>query len=280
MNEELLFLLKQNTNWNTNLITSVKKIGGLNNNNYKVSYNGDDFFIRICTNLYLDHDRATEFQIINKASAISLTPKPYYFSIKSGNMILPWINGNMPTEDEFSSINFINKLTKRLKELHNLNCEKLFKPFNHIKTRIDLCKKFNISLPNYIDTLSKKLNYLEFVLNNNPTIGLCHNDLNCSNILLSNNNLYFIDYEYSAMGDVFWDLATISWLLDDNCRKDLLIQYFGYYKEEDYKKLLDFLYVVKFYNATWSLLKTKDPNNDYDYLNGANIIFEDLRQNS
>lgn len=26
MNEELLFLLKQNTNWNTNLITSVKKL--------------------------------------------------------------------------------------------------------------------------------------------------------------------------------------------------------------------------------------------------------------
>lgn len=51
----------------------------------------------------------------------------------------------MPTEDEFSSINFINKLTKRLKELHNLNCEKLFKPFNHIKTRIDLCKN-SISL--------------------------------------------------------------------------------------------------------------------------------------
>ncbi|WP_252226418.1 choline kinase family protein [Clostridium sp. ZBS2] len=280
MNEELLFLLKQNTNWNTNLVTSVERIGGLNNNNYKISYNGNDFFIRICTNLYLDNDRKTEFQIINKASNIDLTPKPYYFSIKSGNMILPWIKGKMPTEDEFSSINFINKLTKRLKELHNLNCEKLFKPFNHIKTRIDLCKKFNISLPNYIDTLFKKLNYLEFILNNNPTIGLCHNDLNCSNILLSKNNLYFIDYEYSAMGDVFWDLATISWFLNDNCRKNLLIQYFGYYKEEDYKKLLDFLYVVKFYNATWSLLKTKDPNNDYDYLNGANIIFEDLRQNS
>lgn len=279
MNKELLSFFKQNTHWNVELITCIKKIGGLNNTNFKVSYNGNDFFIRICNKASLKNNFVNELEVINKAFSIDLTCKPYYFSIKNGNMILPWINGNMPNEHEFSSMNFIDKLTTNLKKFHNLNCKKIFKPFNDIRARIDLCKKLNIPIPNYINDLLNKLTHLEYILNTDITLGLCHNDLNCSNIILSNNNLYFIDYEYSSMGDVFFDLATISWLLNENSRKYLLLKYFGYYKEDHYKKLLNFLYVVKFYNATWSLLKTNDITNDYDYLNGANIIFEDLKQN-
>ena len=46
-------------------------------------------------------------------------------------------------------------------------------------------------------------------------IGLCHNDLDPSNILITGNDLYFIDYEFSAIGDIFYDLATLSWMMND-----------------------------------------------------------------
>ena len=95
-------------------------------------------------------------------------------------------------------------------------------------------------------------------------------------MILSKNTLFFIDFEYSCVGDIFWDLANTSWFLDIPQRKYLLEEYFGYYKEEDYQKLLDYLFVVKFYNATWSLLKSKDSTTDYDYLNGAKTIFEEI----
>lgn len=124
--------------------------------------------------------------------------------------------------------------------------------------------------------LLNHLNKLEVELNKNPLIGLCHNDLNASNIILSDDNLYFVDYEYSSMGDIFFDLATISWFLTEECRKNLLTKYFGCFRHQDYKKLMDYLFVVKFYNATWSLLKSIDSTSEYDYLSSAEMIFNDL----
>ena len=91
----------------------------------------------------------------------------------------------------------------------------------------------NLPLPKSIDTLLNHLNNLEVKLSKNPLIGLCHNDLNASNIILSNDNLYFVDYEYSSMGDVFFDLATISWFFNERSRKNLLELYFNECTEQN-----------------------------------------------
>lgn len=276
MNTTLIKFLKTELKWNILDISSIEKIGGLSSENYKVSYINNDYFVKICTDNYLHTDRKNELSIINKAEEITIAPHLYYFSTETGNMVSSWIHGNMPSLTDFSSTNFLHKLSVSLKSLHSLECKKFFNPFDHIRKRITICKNLNIHLPESIDMLLNHLTTLEFKLNKNPLIGLCHNDLNASNIILSNDNLYFVDYEYSSMGDVFFDLATISWFFTEDSRKQLLTLYFGEFKNEYYQKLLDYLFVVKFYNATWSLLKSSDSNSDYDYLAGSKMIFNDL----
>lgn len=280
MNANLINLLQNEMNWNTLKISSIEKLGGLSSENYKVSYNNNNYFVKICTHNYLHTDRQNEFLIINKAEEINMAPHLYYFSTTTGNMITDWINGSMPSLNDFSSVEFLSKLVDSLGSFHNLKGEKYFNPFNHIRERINICKNLNLPIPKSIDMLLNYLTDLEIKLNKTPLIGLCHNDLNASNIILSNNDLYFVDYEYSSMGDVFFDLATISWFLSEKSRKSLLSLYFGEYKNKHYTKLLDYLFVVKFYNATWSLLKAKDSNSDYDYLSGAQMIFKDLLNNN
>ena len=276
MSTNLINFLQNEMNWNHLNISYIQKLGGLSSENYKVSYNSNDYFIKICTHDYLHTDRENELIIMNKACEINIAPHLYYFSDKTGNMVTSWINGSMPTLNDFSSTKFLYTLSYTLKNFHNLKCEKYFNPFDHIRKRISICKSFNLQLPESIDILLNYLSYLETKLNKNLLLGLCHNDLNASNIILSNNNLYFVDYEYSSMGDIFFDLATISWFFTEKSRKDLLRLYFGEYKKEDYEKLLDYIFVVKFYNATWSLLKSSDSSSDYDYLAGAKMIFNDL----
>lgn len=276
-NSYVISLIKENTLFNTSEITCIKKAGGLSNHNFKVSFDDSKkLFIRICSQTILNTDRQTELDIINSASKIELTPKPYYFSSKNGDMILPWIDGILPSLSDFAHDNFMKNLTNNLKKLHNLKCDKTFSPFENIRIQIDQCKEKKLPLPSYFNILENKLNSLEDTLNNNKIIGLCHNDFNYSNIIISSHNIYFIDFEYSAMNDVFWDLATISWFLDTEERKRLLLHYFGRFKDEDLKRLVNYLFVVKFYNALWSLLKSSDSNNDYDYMKGSYIIFEEL----
>ena len=279
MKTTLIKFLQTEMNWNPINISFIEKLGGLSSENYKVSYNNNDYFVKICIADYLHTDRVNELSILNKVSKINLAPNIYYFSNKSGNMITSWIDGSMPSLDDFNSSNFLNMLSNSLKSLHNLKCEKQFNPFNDIRKRIEICKDLNLPLPKSINILLEFLTYLEYKLNKSPLIGLCHNDLNASNIILTSNKLYFVDYEYSSMGDIFFDLATISWFFSEKSRKDLLKFYFGEYNPKDYEKLLDFIFIVKFYNASWSLLKSTDLNINYDYLSGAKIIFKDLLKN-
>ena len=278
MKTTLIKFLQTEMNWNPINISFIEKLGGLSSENYKVSYNNNDYFVKICIADYLHTDRINELSILNKVSKINLAPNIYYFSNKSGNMIT-WIDGSMPSLDDFNSSNFLNMLSNSLKSLHNLKCEKQFNPFNDIRKRIEICKDLNLPLPKSINILLEFLTYLEYKLNKSPLIGLCHNDLNASNIILTSNKLYFVDYEYSSMGDIFFDLATISWFFSEKSRKDLLKFYFGEYNPKDYEKLLDFIFIVKFYNASWSLLKSTDLNINYDYLSGAKMIFKDLLKN-
>ena len=279
MKTTLIKFLQTEMNWNTINISFIEKLGGLSSENYKVSYNNNDYFVKICIADYLHTDRVNELSILNKVSKINLAPNIYYFSNKSGNMITSWIDGSMPSLDDFNSSNFLNMLSNSLKSLHNLKCEKQFNPFNDIRKRIEICKDLNLPLPKSINILLEFLTYIEYKLNKSPLIGLCHNDLNASNIILTSNKLYFVDYEYSSMGDIFFDLATISWFFSEKSRKDLLKFYFGEYNPKDYEKLLDFIFIVKFYNASWSLLKSTDLNINYDYLSGAKMIFKDLLKN-
>ena len=279
MKTTLIKFLQTEMNWNPINISFIEKLGGLSSENYKVSYNNNDYFVKICIADYLHTDRINELSILNKVSKINLAPNIYYFSNKSGNMITSWIDGSMPSLDDFNSSNFLNMLSNSLKSLHNLKCEKQFNPFNDIRKRIEICKDLNLPLPKSINILLEFLTYLEYKLNKSPLIGLCHNDLNASNIILTSNKLYFVDYEYSSMGDIFFDLATISWFFSEKDRKDLLKFYFGEYNPKDYEKLLDFIFIVKFYNASWSLLKSTDLNINYDYLSGAKMIFKDLLKN-
>lgn len=279
MKTTLIKFLQTEMNWNPINISFIEKLGGLSSKNYKVSYNNNDYFVKICIADYLHTDRINELSILNKVSKINLAPNIYYFSNKSGNMITSWIDGSMPSLDDFNSSNFLNMLSNSLKSLHNLKCEKQFNPFNDIRKRIEICKDLNLPLPKSINILLEFLTYIEYKLNKSPLIGLCHNDLNASNIILTSNKLYFVDYEYSSMGDIFFDLATISWFFSEKSRKDLLKFYFGEYNPKDYEKLLDFIFIVKFYNASWSLLKSTDLNINYDYLSGAKMIFKDLLKN-
>ena len=276
MNLTAIDFIKYNLKWDTTAIQSLEKLGGLSSENYKVIYNNTAYFLRVCPYTYLHTDRNRELEVIGKAADIDLCKRPYYYSSKTGDMVSPWIHGHMPKEEEFASFTFINMVTEKLKKLHQLTCNSEFKPYDHIKERIELCKKASIPLPDSIDTILKTLNKLELKLEKNKILGLCHNDLNASNMILCHDKLYFVDYEYASMGDVFFDLATVAWFMTTENRKHLIKSYFGHYNHEHYEKLLDYLYIVKLYNATWSLLKSKDSTGEYDYFKGAYMIFEDL----
>ncbi len=257
--------------WDIRNLKILAELNGLNNSCYKIKYLDQLYFLRIS-----DKPTSKEKEIIKLCSKENISPKLYYFSNSNSNLLSEYIPGKMPTEEEFSSPLFINKLCCKLKLLHKLECQKTFNPFAEIRNNLAICNKLNIELPSYLAELINKLAQIEEFCSKNIDLGLCHNDLNPSNLLLAYDDLYLIDYEFSGINDIFFDLATLSWMMTERGKELLLKAYFKNPANYHYKKLSAYLFVVKLWNASWSLLKSQNNISNYDYKKGAYLIFEDL----
>ena len=257
-------------------ISTMTPIGGLNNDNFKVTCNNFNYFVRISSSSYIYNDINEELTILKKASDLNICPSVIYFDSSTRNLLMNWIDGRMPTEIESNNEIFITALTEKLKTLHSLTSTNVFNPFSEIRKIIFSNKDYFFDTVPYILNLLENLNTIETLVKNSYMEGLCHNDLNPSNILLTDKNLYIVDYEFAARGDIFFDLATIAWLLEDSSRKLLIKKYFGYYSEAYYDKLTKYINVVKMYNGCWSLVKSLNSNKDYDFRKGSDIIFNEL----
>lgn len=254
---------------------SLTKLGGLNNSNYLVTLQNSKYVLRIpskdnTNNFY------NENQILNIIKPYNISPDIIYHDKDTGVLLSEFIETSKINIEFYNSLLFINSLVSTLKNLHSLKCNNYFNPFEVIHNNIKFLFNSNFNFNHNMDLLIEKLNSLESHLTREIHYGLCHNDLNTSNILYTKNYVYLIDFEFSAMGDIFFDLATLSWFLDDAMKNELINSYFGYSSIYLNEKLEGYLFVVKLWNATWSFIKSIDSTSDYDYKLGGNMILDDL----
>ena len=250
------------------------KLGGLNNKNYLFETN-NKYVVRIPSkdnknNFY------NESIILKKIAHLDITPKIIYNNENNGVLVSKFIENSNLNINSYKDKNFISNLTSSLKKLHNIKCDIYFNPFIHIENTISYLKDINFKFDHDIDKLLEKYYSIKNILANNIVYGLCHCDLNSSNILYKNNSIYLIDFEFSGVCDIFFDLATISWFLDESMKLELLNSYFGYYDLSLKEKLENYIFIVKLWNATWSYKKSLNNKTSYDYKLGANMILDDL----
>ncbi|QRV24993.1 choline kinase family protein [Marinomonas foliarum] len=107
---------------------------------------------------------------------------------------------------------------------------------NHQYAVFDVIEHYLSGIYSYIENDAVLLNEYEYLksivsqlLQPNPLLkpALCHNDLNPKNILMDNEQLWFIDWEYCGVGDPLFDLAVVakSHNLDERQTMLLLAEY-------------------------------------------------------
>ncbi|MCR1951110.1 choline kinase family protein [Clostridium sp. DSM 100503] len=254
---------------------SLTKLGGLNNSNYLMTLQDSKYVLRIpskdnTNNFY------NENEILNIIKPFNISPNILYHNKDTGVLLSEFKESNKINIEFYNSHIFIDSLIHTLKRLHGLKCSNYFNPFDIIERNVKFLISSNFLFNHDINLLMEKLNSLKDNLTKEYHFGLCHNDLNTSNILYTKNSIYLIDFEFSAMGDIFFDLATLSWFLNENMKNELIKSYFGYSSKYLNEKLEGYLFVVKLWNATWSFIKSINSTSDYDYKLGGNMILDDL----
>lgn len=150
-------------------------------------------------------NRQSEWRVVQAAHRAGLAPEPLYFNPDLGSMVCTYLP---PDADQSLRI---DDLARLLREIHQL-------PGRH--HRLDLAERilgYEKQLQHQDEPMSAELSpwrarlagLLDAIkLTPEPAV-LCHNDLLQANRIYSEGRLWALDWEYSAMGSRWFELAVI-----------------------------------------------------------------------
>ncbi len=219
-----------------NVRTSSYLDTGFNNKNYLIN---DAFVIRIPRengDPTLDFSR--EEKLYKAIEPLSISEKILNINTENGIKISKFVHGtrkyvNTPTNEQ------ILYVAKKLKKLHTSN---IVVPFGYMmfnklkvyKDGVDKSLYLNESYEN------KVLKEVRKIFAKTP-MTICHNDLVKDNLLFKFNDVVLIDWEYGAMNNPYFDLA--SFVSENNLSEEqenfFLSKYFGYKYNQIKKKRVD-----------------------------------------
>lgn len=240
---------------------------GVTNQTYFVSANNNKYVVRIPgfkTNEYIN--RENEIINMNVANKLINVPKIYYSDSKTGIIISQFLfNSKVLDKSVFEDDLMINKICDLLDRLHQSHVQ--FRNYFDIAKEIERYKSVLIKMNTnfhaleneYKETLIYLDSLLSLLLSEYPVQKVpCHIDPKLSNFLLYDSDLFLIDWEYSGMADLYFELANFS--LTNELTKDqedmFLVSYcnisslyLDWRKFYLYKIVTDYLWIY------WHLIK-------------------------
>ena len=212
---------------------------GFSNNNYLIN---DSYVVRIPKD---NRDETISFdkehQIYNAIAPLNISEKIVSFNDQTGIKLSKFVHNTRkylptPTNEQ------ILYVAKTLKKLHSSNIKvpfgyQMFLKMNTYKKDLELSKYINK------DYERKVLKEVQKIFAKSEMV-LCHNDLVKGNLLFKFNGVVFIDWEYGAMNNPFFDLA--SFVSENNLSEEqtefFLSKYFGCkYNQIKRKRVDDFV---------------------------------------
>ena len=284
-------ILKNIPEWNQiDGITYEPLNGGLTNVTYKVKVNNKFYVLRINgkQNEFLGLSRETEQDVIIKASKLDIAPSVFPTTNKKDYLITEFIEGKALKVEEVSNTDLIKKITSTLLKIHSIKgIKRKCSPFNLIRRYLKAAQELKVIFPDNLHKHLKRMEEIE-LLRSKDTENInkyCHNDYHTGyNMLLNNNKLTIIDWELSGIGDIFFDLATISSDNKFSIKEDIILleSYFGIFNKEHLNTLNDMKFICMLREIAWALMhegmNIKRINHNMNYYEFANYILARLDQ--
>ena len=260
--------------WNRGELTIDPAKHGATNTSYFCDYHGESYVIRLGSENQglLSINRSAEEAALRKVSATGCGAELCYYDVETGNMVTRRIIGRELAGSDLGDEQILCGMTALLKRVHRLNTDYELDIFGDIESRLVSVRQLGIPLHRDFDVVYRKYHERaqKYDLVHSEHRGLCHGDPFCSNFILADDGrMYLIDYEYSAMCDIFYDFACVTTGWSRERRAHFLELYFG--GDADIERLLlklyDFAYFSMLWNGMWAYLKSRDvPREVFDYV--------------
>lgn len=186
---------------------------GYCNENYLVVADGVKYIVRLFKDEKIDRKKEYYFQKL--AYHLGISPEPLVLDEVHRLMIMKFQEGKH--KDTLSS-NELDTMIRTIKKLHNHNID-ADTNITTVLSKYELVKHTTQAVIDALELIDcYAVNYV-----------LCHNDLNVKNILWHEDKAVLLDFEYAAVNDCYFDLASISveFSLSETDDIHMLDMYFG-----------------------------------------------------
>jgi thiamine kinase-like enzyme len=188
--------------------------GGLTNRNYLVTPpRGAAMVVRLSSpqSALLTIDRDAEYANATAAAAAGIAPKVLAYAPDLGALVIEWIDGRTFSAADLDDSATLVKVAAACRELHaGPRFATEFDMFALQRRYLDLVQTRGFRLPHtYLDNMAQVTAIRGAMAAQDTGTVPCHNDLLAANIMASDEQLWFIDYEYSGNGDPCFELGNI-----------------------------------------------------------------------
>lgn len=281
--------------WQNAKDLKIKPLEGLTNTNYEVTVGTERFVLRVSgpNAACLGIDRELEKEALLAAWQAGIGPEVVYFGLPEGHLVTRFIDGHHLKLAEYRTQGNLQRIVETVKYLHNLPAVgAVFSPIRRVEKYAAQAQGMGVCLPPDFDRFLQKSRTIEQAQAGDASTWrrLCHNDLFCVNVM-DDGKIRFIDWEFAGMGDIYYDLATLTYAYDspDTLSPELqdyiLACYFGGVNDFYRTRLAGMKYMLMFFSAMWGLLQQGLQNEGhvrviegFDFMEYANETFETMRQ--
>lgn len=179
-------------------------LGGMSHLTYHIQVNDKDYTFRVIGadgNLFVD--RKIEHENIKRIIPLDINNETIYFDEFSGDKAAKYVEGTVLTETDYKP--HLNAIVAVLKKLHQSGIEPA-SDYGHIE-RLALYESFTDENNPKYDELKKKWIDIFMTRTNQPKV-FCHGDAQRSNMVLAGDKLYLLDWEYSGLNEIYYDIAS------------------------------------------------------------------------
>jgi len=153
--------------------------------------------------------------------------------------------------------------------------------FDDVRRYIAIALEEGLRLPPDIDLLLGRLSQAEAVFQRLAVEDvLCHNDLQPQNLIFTDGAVTVVDWEYSALGNPYFDLGGLSVNIDltGDAEAFLAQHYFRKFSEEHLSRIRLMRVASAMREATWAVIAGPVLDLDWDYEAWADSFFTRARE--
>ena len=207
MNVEDYIVARVNALMHTQDAAIVKRLeGGMSNYTYVVETRGKRYTYRV-PGKYAEKfvDRVEEWDNIQEVNRLGLNNATSYVEIISGEKLAEYVEGTILSETDVVSYNDMS--VKALKKIHNSDLRfKDYNAFGRLSDYERYCREMGFTHPKEYISLRDRLDQIRQNFSDIKLVP-CHCDYQPTNLVVSGEKLYVLDWEFAGMNDPFYDIA-------------------------------------------------------------------------